>query len=245
LSYVESGVSDGVIFQRPAWAVGIGFDKHYPGYVTGVIVRIWADTGNLDSISPTYIGGVPLINEPPDTTVPSITVLSPENKSYATNSISLNFATSEPVSWVDYSLNGGSNVTVTDRYITTSGNIQLTGLPLGSNTLKIYAGDTYGSTANIGASDTIHFNIAKITESKPSATEPKPIPAASEPGSIQPESTQPDSEDPESPIEISEPTLTEPEPKEAFPTTSAVAIVAGVTIVIIAAALFYSKKRRQ
>ena len=248
LSYVESGVSDGVIFQRPAWAVGIGFDKHYPGYVTGVIVRIWADTGNLDSISPTYIGGVPLINEPPDTTVPSITVLSPENKSYATNSISLNFATSEPVSWVDYSLNGGPNVTITDRYITTSGNIQLTGLPLGSNTLKIYAGDTYGSTANIGASDTIHFNIAKITEPKPSTTEPKPIPATSEPESTQPESTQPestqpDSEDPESHIVTSEPTLTEPEPKDAFPTTSAVAIVASVTIVIIAAALFYSKKR--
>ena len=86
-------------------------------------------------------------------------------------------------------------MTITDRYITTSGNIPLTGLPLGSNTLKSYAGDTYGSTPSIGASDTIRFNIAEITEPKPSATEPKHIPATSEP-----ESTQPDSEDSESHI---------------------------------------------
>ena len=45
--------------------------------------------------------------------------------------------------------------------------------------------------------------------------------------------------------DTSEPTLTEPEPKDAFPTTSAAATVAGVTIVVIAAVLLYSKKRRQ
>ena len=36
----------------PSWYVAVGFDKVYPGNVTGLIVNIWADTGNVSSITP-------------------------------------------------------------------------------------------------------------------------------------------------------------------------------------------------
>jgi hypothetical protein len=36
----------------PSWYVPLGFDKFYPGDVTGVSVSIWADTGKVGSIGP-------------------------------------------------------------------------------------------------------------------------------------------------------------------------------------------------
>ena len=162
----------------PSWWVGIGFDKFYPGFVTGVTVSIWADTGEVSSIGPMVVSG-PSIDESiyaTDTTPPSIAVLSPENKTYTTNDILLKFNASEPVSWVDYSLDGQANVTITDRNATISGNITLTGLSEGSHSLKVYDADAYGSTANVGASETIYFTIAQKTEPEPQPeTEPLPI----------------------------------------------------------------------
>jgi hypothetical protein len=173
LCYVESGSEDGFIL-RPSWWVGIGFDRHYPGQVTGVTARIWADTGEVSSVSPMVFSGGSAIYEPDDTTVPDIEVLSPENKTYAGNEIILDFRMSEPVSWVDYSLNGQSNVTLDDRYIIDSGIISLLGLSEGSYTLQVYAGDLYGSSANIGASDLICFNITESPEPEPVLVEPEP-----------------------------------------------------------------------
>jgi len=40
----------------PSWYVPLGFDKVYPGCVTGVYVRVWADTGEVSSISPMVYG---------------------------------------------------------------------------------------------------------------------------------------------------------------------------------------------
>jgi hypothetical protein len=45
----------------PSWYVPLGFDKFYPGDVTGVSVSIWADTGEVGSIGPRWLAIVDLI----------------------------------------------------------------------------------------------------------------------------------------------------------------------------------------
>jgi len=84
-----------------------------------------------------------------DTTLPTISILSPESKSYDTTNISLTFTINESASWIAYSLDGQANVTVT-------GNTTLTGLSDGSHIIIVYTKDTVGNT---GASETIYFTI--------------------------------------------------------------------------------------
>jgi hypothetical protein len=86
-----------------------------------------------------------------DTVPPTISIVSPENKTYAVDSVSSTFVVSEPTVWNGYSLDGQGNVTIT-------GNTTLTGLSDGSHSLTIYANDSAG---NIGASGTIYFTIAR------------------------------------------------------------------------------------
>ena len=40
----------------PSWYVPLGFDKVYPGGVTGAVVRVWADNGQVSSINPMIYG---------------------------------------------------------------------------------------------------------------------------------------------------------------------------------------------
>lgn len=84
-----------------------------------------------------------------DTTSPDIVILSPENKTYTTSSVSLSFTLNESTSWIGYSLDNQANVTIT-------GNTTLPGLSNGSHSLIVHASDTVGNT---GASETIHFTI--------------------------------------------------------------------------------------
>ena len=84
-----------------------------------------------------------------DTLPPKITVLPIENDTYNVDQVPLNFTVGESTSWLGYSLDGQSNVTVT-------GNFTLTKRTSGSHTLTIYANDTSG---NVGASETIYFTI--------------------------------------------------------------------------------------
>ena len=84
-----------------------------------------------------------------DTVSPNIEILSPENKTYATNSVSLNFTLDELTSWVGYSLDAEKNVTIT-------GNTTVSGLSNGLHSLIAYANDTAGNT---GGSKMIHFTI--------------------------------------------------------------------------------------
>jgi len=39
----------------PSWFVPLGFDKFYPGSVSGVYIRLWADTGNVCDIVPMVV----------------------------------------------------------------------------------------------------------------------------------------------------------------------------------------------
>jgi hypothetical protein len=86
-----------------------------------------------------------------DVTSPVISSFSVENKTYSQDDLPLNFTVNESVSWIGYSLDGQTNVTV-------PGNFTLTKLASGSHTLTVYANDTSG---NMGASETIYFTIAE------------------------------------------------------------------------------------
>jgi hypothetical protein len=83
---------------------------------------------------------------------PYICVVSPQNKTYSTDNVSLNFTVNEPVSWMGYSLDGQDNVTVTEN------TLNLTGLVNGLHNITVYATDTSGNT---GASETFIFTVAK------------------------------------------------------------------------------------
>jgi len=84
-----------------------------------------------------------------DTVSPNIEILSPENKTYATNSVFLSLIINEPTSWIGYSLDSQTNNTI-------AGNTTLTSLPDGLHYVTVYANDTVG---NIGASNTVHFTV--------------------------------------------------------------------------------------
>jgi N-acetylneuraminic acid mutarotase len=94
-----------------------------------------------------------------DGTAPEIAVLSPENKTYHTVDVALNFTVNEPVSSMRYTLDGETAVEI-------SGNTTLTEVPYGSHNLTVYATD---AADNTGASETINFTIAE---------EPEPFPVA-------------------------------------------------------------------
>jgi parallel beta-helix repeat protein len=84
-----------------------------------------------------------------DMSPPSVSILSPENKTYDTTDIPLTFALNEPASWMAYSLDGKTSVTI-------AGNVTLAVLPEGSHSVIVYAKDTAG---NAGASEMVYFNI--------------------------------------------------------------------------------------
>jgi hypothetical protein len=89
-----------------------------------------------------------------DTTPPNVSIASPENKTYESFDVQLNFTVNEPASQIAYSLDGRDNVTV-------EGNTTLTGLSPGTYNVTVYAQDLAG---NVGASETIYFNIAEEPE---------------------------------------------------------------------------------
>jgi hypothetical protein len=86
----------------------------------------------------------------PDTT-PSIMLISPQNGTFNTSNVTLDFAVDNSAFLFKYSLDGGENVTV-------SGNTTLTELAYGHHNITVYARDRLG---NIGASETIYFNVEK------------------------------------------------------------------------------------
>jgi len=89
-----------------------------------------------------------------DNTPPEVTLLSIENKTYytanATSDVALTVLTNEPKAQTSYSLDGKTNMTVT-------GNTTLSGLSIGEHNLTVYSWDSAG---NIGASETVTFNIS-------------------------------------------------------------------------------------
>jgi hypothetical protein len=83
-----------------------------------------------------------------DASPPSVVILSPENKTYATVLVTLNFTVNESTFWIGYSLDGSANRTIT-------GNLTFV-LADGSHHVTVYAEDLVG---NIGASQTVYFSV--------------------------------------------------------------------------------------
>ena len=95
---------------------------------------------------------------------PIISVLSPADKTYGSANIALTFTVSEPVSWIGYSLDAQSNVTLV-------GNLTLPELSFGLHNITVYATDLFGNT---GTSETVNFTINQKAEPETKQSEPFP-----------------------------------------------------------------------
>ena len=93
-------------------------------------------------------------------TVPILSFLSFENKTFDVPEVPLDFTVNQPTSQIQCSLDGQDNVTI-------AGNMTLSGLSVGEHNLTVYAWDTEG---NVGSSETVYFTIAE--------PEPEPFPTA-------------------------------------------------------------------
>jgi N-acetylneuraminic acid mutarotase len=82
---------------------------------------------------------------------PEISLLSPLNQTYNDSTVPLVFTVDKLFTWVSYSLDGQQNITI-------AGNDTLTNVTNGLHSITVYANDSFG---NIGASETITFNVAK------------------------------------------------------------------------------------
>jgi uncharacterized protein YneR len=85
-----------------------------------------------------------------DTTPPIITITSPEETTYSTTNVFLDFNINEEVTWIGYSLDGQDNLTII-------ANILLSDLTEGSHTIVVFATDIADNT---GASSTVQFTIS-------------------------------------------------------------------------------------
>jgi hypothetical protein len=84
-----------------------------------------------------------------DTTIPQVSILSPEPQEYNTSEVPLLFTLSEPASRVVYCLDGEGNVSLTN-------NATLAGLAVGRHSLVLYATDAAG---HVGKSEVRVFDV--------------------------------------------------------------------------------------
>jgi hypothetical protein len=133
-------------------------------YVIGDIVRRYPITfgWGLYDDTPTAVNEqyTPIGYGTPDPSyngaAPEITVTSPENKTYYTTDIALNFTVDEPVSLMQYKLDGET--------FEISGNTTLTGLSYGLHNLTVHA---TSAADNTGSSEIITFTVAEKPEPSP------------------------------------------------------------------------------
>lgn len=95
-----------------------------------------------------------------DTIPPKVSIVSPENITYESFEVPLNFTVNEEVSQITYSLDGQVNVTI-------AGNTTLTGLSVGEQNITVYATDIAGHT---DVSEAVYFSVKE--------PEPQPFPTA-------------------------------------------------------------------
>jgi N-acetylneuraminic acid mutarotase len=89
-----------------------------------------------------------------DSTLPNLSILSPENKTYNTNTVPLVFTEDGSASSLKYCLDGQENVSIT-------GETHLTKLSDGMHSIVVYANDTAGNT---GASELLYFSVNQQSE---------------------------------------------------------------------------------
>ena len=94
-----------------------------------------------------------------DLVPPRITVLSPQNETYSSSDVTLDFTVNENVSQIMYTLDGNENQTIT-------GNMTLAGLAKGAHNLTLYVTDLAGNAAS---SKMLFFDV-NLPESSPVVT---------------------------------------------------------------------------
>jgi parallel beta-helix repeat protein len=81
---------------------------------------------------------------------PTVSIIFPENETYTASDVPLAFTVDEETSWLAYSLDGQTNVTVT-------GNTTLPGVSNGTHTLVLYALNSFGDES---ASRIVYFTVS-------------------------------------------------------------------------------------
>ena len=167
----DSSVSDSSIqLSTNIWDFSYQVGGNYWSDYTGVDVKSGAgqnETGSDGKGDTAYIintknkDNYPLL---PFGSPFGISVFSPQNKTYTTTDVALDFTVNEATSWIRYSLDGQANVTVTDG-------ITLSDLAEGVHSITVYAQDTEGQTET-ATSGTIYFTISQGAE--PAQTEAFP-----------------------------------------------------------------------
>jgi hypothetical protein len=124
------------------YAVGLG------AYRTGIFYSGYTATIYVDRFRMT---GFSTVNFVKDSMSPVISIASPQNSTYTTSAVRLDFAVSESVSKLLYCLDRKENQTL-------AGNLTFTGLAKGMHNVTLYATDLAG---NAMASETLFFTIVE------------------------------------------------------------------------------------
>ncbi len=142
---------------------GAPFKETSPG--SSDYYAIWVDTVYFTITSNSVrIASLPT-SAPSNITFPNITNLSVENTTYSTGNVPLNFIVNENITQAAYSLDEQTNITI-------AGNTTLTGLSAGTHNVTVYAWDDAG---NVGASQTVNFNVAHTVSAVVQQSQPFPI----------------------------------------------------------------------
>ena len=140
------------------WLLEGSYTLEMPETHNGYVWSHWLEDGDPNRIKIVTMDtniALTAVFAPPDTTPPTISILSPENKTYPVKDVPSTFTVSESTSWIGYSLDGQANITI-------AGDTTLTGLSDGMHSLVVYASDIAG---NMGSSDMVHFTIDTILPS--------------------------------------------------------------------------------
>lgn len=110
----------------------------------------WFEIKDMGNVTIVYYNGIEaLVIVPENPSSSGILMLSPENKTYTTTEVPLEYKTNEFFFTTTYSLDGQANQT-------TTGNTVLTGLSEGQHSIVIYIETAPG---NITASETVYFTV--------------------------------------------------------------------------------------
>jgi len=156
-----------------SWSVGYPAGGNYWSDYTGVDVKSGA---NQTQTGGDGLGDTPyIINQNNQDAFPlmpygspfAISIVSPENKTYTVNAVTLKFTVSETASWIKYSLDGQANVTIT-------GDTTLSSLAAGAHSVTVYVQDTEGQTRKAS----VCFTVAEGAETPQSGFPPMILIAA-------------------------------------------------------------------
>jgi nitrous oxidase accessory protein NosD len=132
------------------WSDYVGLDKNGDGIGDTPYIIDSNRSDRYPLIAPFNISNVPDLI-PQWALPPSIEIISPINKNYANGNITINFSINKNPTWIGYSLDGQSNITI-------NSNLTLTNLSTGIHKITIYANDEYRNTGN---STSITFEVQK------------------------------------------------------------------------------------